>query len=230
MDKIYKDVPNFEGLQKMKDYYNSMKYTTIEQGGFRVGETKVDEVTMYILRDFFKDYADGFFSRTLPSPFHFEEGGMLHPEIIIFNPIECGIELLNEAPYAVGALNDGLIMMQFVNNQLPGMEGLNDASSMMDTLDITDLVSSKRKVALIRSVYNMPKIKKENVKYKSPSNEDFIIQLQNEDNKTVSIEKIGEKYGKLWRTKYFYLGETGPAKPTCNITGYLMRLRKIQEP
>ena len=197
MNKLYKDIPNFTPLAKMKEYYNTMKYTAIEQSGFRVGETTVDGVSMYFLRDFFKGYADGFFSPTLPSPFHIERGGVLHPEIIIFNPIESGVELLNKIP------------------------------PIMDSLDITDLFLSIRKVALVRSSQFEMKGGENNNDIVHPI-ENFNTQIEMKNKKAVSIAKLGEKYGKLWRNKYFYAVETEAPVPTCKANELLMRIYEAQ--
>ena len=198
MNKMYKNIPHFQGLEAMKKYYNSMKYFEIEQSGFRVGETTVDAATMYFLRDFFKDYADGFFSPTLPSPFHVEKGGFLTPEIVIFNPKNSGIELLNAVP------------------------------SIMDKLDISDLFFSNRRVVLIRNskFATQFNIKGGTITNKSHSIDEFNSQIEMKNKKIVALSKLGAKYGKLWRDEYFYLHHAEPPKPTCRIPEILMMLEE----
>jgi hypothetical protein len=170
-----------------------------------VGETTVDGVSMYFLRDFFKGYADGFFSPILPSPFHVERGGILHPEIIIFNPVESSIELLNKIP------------------------------PIMDTLDMRDLFLSTRKVALVRSSqfgteFHMKGGMNNNNKNNDKTHpiENFNTQIEMKNKEAVSMAKVGEKYGKLWRNKYFYPFETEAPGPTCKGRELLMRIEEAR--
>ena len=194
MNKVYETIPNLQGLEAMKKYYNSMKYFEIEQSGFRVGETTVDAATMHFLQHFFNGYADGFFSPTLPSPFHVEKGGFLTPEIVIFNPKSSGIELLKPKP------------------------------PIMDTLDMRDLFVEKQQVGLVRNSRFATKF---NIKGGANSNnshsiDEFNSQIEMKNKKILALCKLGAKYGKLWRDKYFYLCGSIPPVPKYNIRNFLM--------
>lgn len=73
-----------------------LKDSVIEQPGIRVGETSLDGFTMEFLKNLFHpSFINGFISPRMISPFHIEKNGMINPEIIIFNPVASGIELLS---------------------------------------------------------------------------------------------------------------------------------------
>lgn len=76
-----------------------VKDSVIEQPGIRVGETTLDGFTMGFLTYLFQSTViDGFLSPRMISPFHIEKNGMINPEIIIFNPVASGIQLLSNPP------------------------------------------------------------------------------------------------------------------------------------
>lgn len=81
---------NLENLEK------SVKVKTIvEQQGVRIAETSNDAFIMGFLKELFHGVVDGFISPSMMSPFHIEkEGFVMNSELIIFNPLFSGIQLL----------------------------------------------------------------------------------------------------------------------------------------
>ncbi len=70
-------------------------YDIIEQPGYRLGETTNDGYVMGFLKELFFGYIDGFISPRMYSPYHTEKTEhMFNGELIIFNPLSAGIELL----------------------------------------------------------------------------------------------------------------------------------------
>lgn len=69
-----------------------------EQPGIRVAETTNDAETMGFLQALFQGCVDGFISPTLSSPFHIEKGGVMTPELILFNPAQTGIAVAPSPP------------------------------------------------------------------------------------------------------------------------------------
>lgn len=67
------------------------KDALFEQPGIRVAETNNDAETMGFLQTLFQGFVDGFISPTLSSAFHIEKGGVMMPELILFNPAQTGI-------------------------------------------------------------------------------------------------------------------------------------------
>jgi hypothetical protein len=89
----YKDrIP--EGLKALNKTY---KYSFFEQPGVRIAETENDAETMGFLSTIFKGFVDGFVAPRLPSAFHYEKGGSMSPELVIFNPEESSIRQLPHA-------------------------------------------------------------------------------------------------------------------------------------
>jgi hypothetical protein len=86
LTKIFEDT---DELNALKNIYK--EDSLIEQDGVRVGETVIDAFTMSFLKDLFENFADGFISPRLKTPYHIEKNGQMNPEMIIFNPDKSGI-------------------------------------------------------------------------------------------------------------------------------------------
>jgi hypothetical protein len=82
---------SMDSFKNLVAYYNQESYPIVEQQGFRIGETEIDAHTMFFLQHFFSEFADGFISPRLLSPYHIEKNGTMSPEMIIFNPKASGI-------------------------------------------------------------------------------------------------------------------------------------------
>lgn len=83
-----------ELLQKIVDNINSDSLH--ERQGVRIGETTNDAYTMAFLSVLFENFVDGFVSPRLNSPYH--SGNTMAPELIIFNPVRSGINILSSPP------------------------------------------------------------------------------------------------------------------------------------
>jgi hypothetical protein len=195
--KIYPESEKVAGFNEMTKYYNNIKFNMIEQSGFRVAETNIDGITMNFLKTFFKGFVDGFIAPRVISPFHVEKKGTNTPEIIIFNPLESGIQLLQNPP------------------QL----------NTIDKIYIHELVAFKKRIGFIGNDKFMTGIylkieggnlKKRQKKYKHPIDE-FNSKIENNDKYAIQLSKIGEKYGKLWKDEYFFPNEIEPSVPKYKL-------------
>jgi hypothetical protein len=93
MKDMYTDSdPGYKAMRKV--YAES----DIEQPGVRVAETSNDGWVMAVLRELFDGIADGFISPKLFTPYQFHTDNILHPELIVFNPVKSGIIQLNAMP------------------------------------------------------------------------------------------------------------------------------------
>jgi hypothetical protein len=70
-----------------------------EQQGVRIAETTNDSYTMAFLQKLFHGMFDGFVSPVQESPYHIAQSGKIPAEMIIFNPIVSGIQVLPESAY-----------------------------------------------------------------------------------------------------------------------------------
>ena len=172
MKKIYPEPDKINGFNKLTEYYNTLKYSLIEQSGFRVAETTLDSVTMTFLKYFFKGFADGFISPRMVSPFHVEKEDIMSSEIIIFNPLKSGIKILNTA-------------------LLP---------KNVDKIYVSNLIATRNKVVNIGHdnfdmiIYDRIKgghTTKDNINI-HPLDE-FNFKIAKNDKATIKLEKIGEK-------------------------------------
>jgi len=82
-------------IDKMRDFFRTIStdrsqhppwLNPIEPAGVRVGITDIDYFVMDVLKQLFKEIADGIISPILPSPFHNQEGQQILEEIVLFNP------------------------------------------------------------------------------------------------------------------------------------------------
>jgi hypothetical protein len=90
----FKDKPP-EGLKALNATY---KNSLFEQPGVRIAETTNDAESMGFLTTIFKGFVDGFVSPRIETAFHYEKGGSMSPELIIFNPEVSSIrQLINKS-------------------------------------------------------------------------------------------------------------------------------------
>jgi hypothetical protein len=80
-----------EGLKVLNATY---KNTFYEQPGVRIAETSNDAESMGFLSTIFKGFVDGFVAPRIPTAFHYEKGGSMSPELVIFNPEASSIKQL----------------------------------------------------------------------------------------------------------------------------------------
>jgi hypothetical protein len=96
-------ITNKHKMVTMGDMVNALKsyikQTAYEQPGVRIAETKNDSYTMGFLKGLFEGQIDGFIAPQTYSPFHIERTNNVMPaELIIFNPIQSGIQKFNYFP------------------------------------------------------------------------------------------------------------------------------------
>ena len=84
--KYYNDYERCDNITDKEIFQNP-----IELQGIRIGEVNNDVDSTIILREIFKDFFDGIISPTIFSPY-FDEN-FIPNEILLFNPIDCLIEL-----------------------------------------------------------------------------------------------------------------------------------------
>ena len=74
----------------------SIQCNPVEPQGVRIAETTNDNLMIMCLREIFGDSIHGYIMPSVHSPYHYEKtNNMLNSEIVLFNPLECKIELLN---------------------------------------------------------------------------------------------------------------------------------------
>jgi hypothetical protein len=88
-----KKIKDLKGLPELEKLYNPK--AAFEAQGVRVAETVNDGYTMSFLKGLFKGVAHGFISPRMETPYHIEKSGLLNPEMIIFDPAACDIQLAN---------------------------------------------------------------------------------------------------------------------------------------
>ena len=84
-----------ESVNSLCSSYNNNDF---EQQGVRVAETTNDAHTMAFLKTLFAGFADGFISPKQTTSFHIEKNQILNGELIIFNPKNSGIIMLDSIP------------------------------------------------------------------------------------------------------------------------------------
>lgn len=100
MQSLYADAirggdPGYEAMRKL------YREDEIEQPGVRVAETSNDGWVMTFLSEVFDGVADGFISPELFTPYQYKTNNVLHPEMIVFNPLKSGIVHLNAVPRTI---------------------------------------------------------------------------------------------------------------------------------
>lgn len=113
MESIYKDsiaAKKDHGYMYMKSLYRESDF---EQPGVRVAETSNDGWVMTFLGEVFDGIVDGFIAPQLISPYQVYTKNILHPELIVFNPVKSGIVQLNHLPPTKGISISELIRQQF---------------------------------------------------------------------------------------------------------------------
>jgi hypothetical protein len=97
MITLYKDLTRTDpGYKAMLSILNTNG--NLEQPGVRVAETSNDGWVMAFLGEVFDGIADGFIAPRLFTPYQYNTGSYLHPEIVVFNPIKSGIIQLTSIP------------------------------------------------------------------------------------------------------------------------------------
>jgi hypothetical protein len=73
-----------------------------EQPGYRIAETNNDAFVMGFLKELFFGQYDGYIAPKLKTPFHVEKKGFfLNSELVLFNPIDSGIQILKSKPSSI---------------------------------------------------------------------------------------------------------------------------------
>ena len=91
------------GFQRLKGLYKGP--SLIEKPGIRVGETTNDAISMGFLKGLLEHQFDGFVSPQLDTVFHGEKNDVLPPEMILLNPLACGIQQLHSVPKSILSIN-----------------------------------------------------------------------------------------------------------------------------
>jgi len=63
--------------------------------GIRVGETTNDALSLISVKEIFGGWVDGFVAPRFDSVFHVEKNGFIHAEMVLFDPVHCGIAMLS---------------------------------------------------------------------------------------------------------------------------------------
>jgi hypothetical protein len=85
------------GIENLESILNSDSF--YEQPGFRIAETTNDAFVMGFLKELFNRHYDGYVAPNLYTPFHIEKTKfILNSEVVLFDPISSGIQLLKSNP------------------------------------------------------------------------------------------------------------------------------------
>ena len=91
------------GTKRMQQYYDkhihNKTWNAIPQTmnpftpeGIRIGETNNDALSLIALKQIFGSWIDGFIAPRMESVFHYEKGGYITAELVIFDPTNAGIQ------------------------------------------------------------------------------------------------------------------------------------------
>lgn len=178
----------------LKALQATLKLSLYEQPGVRIAETTNDSETMGFLSIIFKGFIDGFVSPRITSPFHIEKGGIMSPELIIFNPSESSIRKFTRIPQKVPFITLNEIFL----------------SQFGKTISITNT--------------NFSFYVKQNqhgglTDDSLPSVEEISAKLD-KDPEIRRLFERGVKAGKKWRKNNTFLEEEGPV-PTLKIRPFI---------
>lgn len=106
-----------ENLQSVRKFHVD---SDIEQPGIRIAETTNDACTMGFLKTLFAGFVDGFISPKQFSPFHTEKvpSCILHAEMILFDPADSGIVMLNTLPPITRTVDMDIFHKQTYNSPI----------------------------------------------------------------------------------------------------------------
>jgi hypothetical protein len=96
-DSSYDDIKM--GIQHMKSLLQPKLLR--EQRGIRIAETSNDAIVMGFIKEIFGDNYDGWIAPSQETPFHIEKRSRLHSELVLFNPADSGIRLLDYVPTGI---------------------------------------------------------------------------------------------------------------------------------
>jgi hypothetical protein len=86
-----------KGVEQLESKINPN--SLYEQPGYRIAETSNDSFVMGFLQELFDGQYDGYIAPNLYTPFHIEKRNfILNSEVVLFNPISSGIQLLKTHP------------------------------------------------------------------------------------------------------------------------------------
>lgn len=108
------------GINNLVKYYKDLGETPlhlnpVELQGVRIGETRNDLYSMFLLKHLFAGMYDGFIAPTMFSPFFVQTNLQMHEEIVIFDPIGVG---LTSVPSVPSVPNDGGIITRPIQHLL----------------------------------------------------------------------------------------------------------------
>lgn len=188
-NRFKKNIP--EGLNTLE---KTIKLSLYEQPGVRIAETTNDSETMGFLSTIFKGFVDGFVSPRMATPFHIEKGGVMSPEMIIFNPLESSIRQLKSIPRNIPfiTLNE-IFLSQF-----------GKTISISNT-NFSFYVKQNQRGGM-------------NIDGTLPSVEAISEQLD-KDSEVRRLFERGVNAGKKWKKNNSFLEEEGPV-PTVKITPF----------
>ena len=92
-----KNSSSYKALMNMNSYFkNQNLYNPLDPQGIRIAETNNDIIMIMCLREIFDDDINGYIMPDVFSPYHIEKtNNILNGEIVIFNPIESHIQLMD---------------------------------------------------------------------------------------------------------------------------------------
>lgn len=89
-----------KGIHALETIVNTSSF--YEQRGYRIAETANDSIVMGFLKELFSSQYDGYITPNTYTPFHIEKTEfVLNSELVLFNPIYSGIQLLSIYPQNV---------------------------------------------------------------------------------------------------------------------------------
>lgn len=166
--------PAYNNLKKgLSQLESIVKSTFYEQKGYRIAETTNDAIVMGFLKELFSSNYDGYISPNIVTPFHIEKAHfVLNSELVLFNPINSGIKLLNSIPLKVNQATINYFILHSGQNYM--------------TIDTRGIKTSyyKGKGGGIVSVCD-----------------DYSNEYDKGNKDIIKLYKQGEKYGRIWRDK-----------------------------
>jgi hypothetical protein len=179
----------------LKALQETLKLSLYEQPGVRIAETTNDSETMGFLSIIFKGFIDGFVSPRMATPFHIEKGGVMSPELIIFNPSESSIRKFTRIPQKVPFITLNEIFL----------------SQFGKTISITNTNFSfyvkQNQHGGMNDDGTLPSV-------------EAISEQLDKDPEIRRLFERGVKAGKKWRKNNIFLEEEGPA-PTVKIRPFI---------
>lgn len=167
-DIVYNNIK--KGLSHLESI---VKQSFYEQKGYRIAETTNDAIVMGFLKELFSSNYDGYISPNIITPFHIEKRHfVLNSELVLFNPVNSGIKLLNSIPSRIERATINYLILH---------SGHSFAS-----IDTRSMKTSYYKSKGGGSIY---------------VSDDYNNEYDKGNKHIIKLYKQGEKYGRRWNNK-----------------------------